>query len=128
MLEFSTGALVGLVVVPATLALGTLLGSLPSNLIVAALPPVLLLAALPPLAISSSQGLIANWFLPGSASWHPAVWAALAAHVAVMVPAVLLGVSTHNLAAVTVFALVDVTMVSAASTALMMLSAPQEVE
>jgi hypothetical protein len=102
------------VAVPTGLLLGTLWGSVPSNLFLAALPSVLLFAALPPLAVTSVLWWV-DRELGASRRWWPVALAATGAHLAVLTGGILLGASTRNPGSAVAFALADITAVTGAA-------------
>jgi len=95
--ELGAGAGAALVTVPASLALGSWLGTLSNDLVSAALPGLAILAFVPPVAVVLSALFAAEALgATGLRAW-PALWATLGVHLAVLVAAVLLGASARNL-------------------------------
>lgn len=123
-LEWAVGAGAAVVVVPATLALSTWVGSLSSNLVVAAAPALVLLVALPPLAVAGAEVLLGRALGLGTPRLQPAVWVALGVHVLAVVGAVLLGASTHDLGDAALFTLVEALLLPTAVTLTLHVTAP----
>lgn len=105
--EAGVGAVSTLVAVPASFALASWLGSLSSNLILAALPALVVFAALPPLVVAFAELSMMHWLEPGMGRLWPAVGFAYVAHVALMVGAILLGVSPANLLSVALLTIAE---------------------
>ncbi|MBI3181190.1 MAG: hypothetical protein HYZ28_03500 [Myxococcales bacterium] len=120
------GAAAAAVSVPAGLLLGTAIGTLPSNLFLAALPSLLVLAALPPLAVTWACYVAGNWRAPGMATFRPAVWVALAAHLAAMVAAGYAGFSSRNLGHLAAFTAAESALLPAAVALSMWTSSPRD--
>lgn len=101
--SFAAGAAVTAMAVPSTLVVGSMIGSLPPNLIAAAIPALLIAGVLPPLAVAGGEWLLQVWLgdRVGSFWW---TWGSTTlVHVAALVVGMLLGVSAGN--AVTLAAL-----------------------
>jgi hypothetical protein len=103
LLMFAAGAGAAIVTVPATIALGTWLGSLSSNLIGAILPSMLLLAIIPPLAITAAAWLVGDLIQKDSVRFGPAFGVAVALQVAGIVIAAVTGVSSANAGSMAAF-------------------------
>lgn len=110
------GAAATVVSVPGGLLLGSWVGTLSSNLYLAGLPSLLLFAALPPIAVTWAAWLAGNWITPGSARARPAVWVAIATHLAMMAGAIALGFSSHRLGDAALLTLAEALVLPAAVT------------
>jgi hypothetical protein len=120
--QYLIGAGATVVAVPAGLLLGSLLGTLSNNLVLAALPGLVLFAVLPPLAVTLAEWLVGNHWAPGTAAFQPALWVAVGVHLAAMVVAIGLGVSSQSLTAVCLFTLAEALLLPGAVTLTMRLT------
>lgn len=126
-LLFQVGAGVGaaLLATPASLYLGSALGTLSSNLVLAVLPSLLTFLLLPPLAVVAAEWLVLRHFAPGSERFSPALWVTTGAQVLVVIGAVLLAADVQSFPDVAVLSLVEAIVLPAATTLLMR---PQQID
>jgi hypothetical protein len=123
MKEFGAGVGAATIMVPGSLALGTWLGSLSSNLYAATLPSMLLFLTLPPLAVTFSEWLMGRQ-LGDSLRWGPALGVGIGVQLLLTMSAFLFGVSTNDLGAAALFSLAEILVLPAAITLTMHFSRP----
>lgn len=122
--ELLAGVGAALLLTPASLALGSWLGSLSSDLVMAALPALLTVALVPPLGVTLVEWLVGERTQSGGIRIQPAVWIAGAAQVLLMVGAIAAGLSTGELLEASLFTLVDALILPATVTLGSRLTAP----
>ena len=120
---FGAGVGAAAIMVPGTLALGTWMGGLTSNLYAAALPPVLLFLALPPLAVTFAEWLMGRLY-GESFRWGPALAVGVGTQLLLTASAFLFGVSTNNPGNAALFTLAEMILLPAAVTLTMHYSRP----
>ncbi|MFH1808178.1 MAG: hypothetical protein ABIJ09_05515 [Pseudomonadota bacterium] len=95
--SFLAGALSSVVVVPAALVAGSVLGSLPQSLVLAALPPLLVAGLVPPLVVAGAEWLLQDWLVANPGSFWVAWGSTTLVHIGALVGGGLLNVSTTDL-------------------------------
>ncbi len=81
-------------------------------------------AVIPPVAVTLAAWYVANRVARGSASVRPALWVTAVMHVATMVAAILLNVSSYNLASVAMLTAAEAVLLPVAATVTMKKSSP----
>lgn len=104
---FLAGSGAAMVSVPLTLALGSAVGRLSSNLVGALLPSMLFLALIPPIAVTVAAWLVARHLDPDGTRFGPAIGVAIGLQVVAVLVAALSGVSSANPASVVAFTAVE---------------------
>jgi hypothetical protein len=117
--QVGAGAGAALLASPASLYLGSLMGTLSSNLVLAALPSVLSFVLLPPLAVVFAEWMVLRQLAPSSARFSPAIWVTTGAQLLVFLGAVMLGVDAQSFADVAVLSLVEAIVLPSAATLMM---------
>jgi len=123
--SFAGGAAATVIAVPTALLLGSLIGSLPPNLIAAAVPAILVAGVVPPVLVAGSEWLLQAWLGGEAGSFWWSWGATTLVHVSALVCGALLGVSTSN--AVTLAGLVGVEalLLPTTATAVLLLTRPE---